>query len=300
MNHFKKYHLETKKDLISDHKETLLAFIHWLQMRRLNTRPLPLQIPRLPAVQENACALCSKFCNLKMIPHGVKGPSPVGTTLFIVLRGLDPIVQYLILVQGLRSLLLSILLLSHPHASPTKALILLAMALGSTLKQIYTLLYTANEIMPASSAAIISASQTFFNSANSIISLTTATSFLTPEFLYTDTRLGISPLLILGSAGYVVGLAGEIISETQRKNFKADPKNHGKLYSCGLFGFARHINYGSNMIWRASYALASGGWVYGLVALLMFAGQFLGVGVPIMDRYCTKKVSLLVLRADLC
>ena len=166
------------------------------------------------------------------------------------------------------------------------------------MKQIYTLLYTANEIMPVCSAVFISASQTFFNSANSIISLTTAASFLTPGFLLAETRHGISVLLILGGVGYIVSITTEAISETQRKRFKDNTKNAGKLYTGGLFAYARHINYGSNLVWRVSYAVASGGWVYGLVGVVMFAGQFLMMGVPIMDKYCTTRVSFLLIRRN--
>ncbi|KAN0110705.1 hypothetical protein V8E51_007092 [Hyaloscypha variabilis] len=235
-----------------------------------------------------------------MIPHGVKGRSPVGTTIFVLLRCLDPLLQYLILAKNFGSPLLDILNLSHPPTSApdvylglsTQPLILLGMALGSTIKQIYTVLYTANEIMPVASAVLISASQTLFNSANSLISLTTATSFLTPGLLLTDTWYGISLLLILGSVGYVVGIISEAISETQRKNFKDDPKNAGKLYTNGLFAFTRHANCGSNLVWRVSYAVASGGWVYGLVNVVMFAGQFLGMGVPIMDGYCARRYGI--------
>ena len=72
-----------------------------------------------------------------------------------------------------------------------------------------------------------------------------------------------SPIFILGIVGYAVGLSGEIISEAQRKKFKDSPKHVGKAYTSGLFGFARHINYGSNMIWRVSYNIACGGWIYG-------------------------------------
>ncbi len=96
----------------------------------------------------------------------------------------------------------------------------------------------------------------------------------------------------------MVGVASETVSETQRKNFKDDPKNAGKLYTNGLFAFARHVNYGSNLVWRASYSVASGGWVYGLVSAVMFAGQFLMMGIPIMDEYCGKKVSFPFLEWD--
>lgn len=45
------------------------------------------------------------------------------------------------------------------------------------------------------------------------------------------------------------------------------------------------------MICRVVYAVASGWWVYGLLCLVMFAGRFLMMGVPVMDRYCAKMVA---------
>ncbi|PMD30477.1 hypothetical protein L207DRAFT_549432 [Hyaloscypha variabilis F] len=235
-----------------------------------------------------------------MIPHGVKSRSPVGITIFVLLRCLDSLLQYLILAKNFGTPLLGTLPFSRPPTPApdvclglfTKSLILLDMALGSTIKQIYTLLYTANEIMPVSSAVLISASQTLFNSVNSIISHTNTTLFLTPGLLLTDTWYGISLLFILSSFGYIIGIVSETISETQRKNFKDDPKNAGKLYTNGLFAFARHVNYGSNLVWRVSYAVASGGWIYGLVNVVMFAEQFLGMGVPIMDGYCARRYGI--------
>jgi protein-S-isoprenylcysteine O-methyltransferase Ste14 len=234
-----------------------------------------------------------------LIPYGVKGPSPIGTTVFTVLRCLDPFLQYGILAKGLANPLINLLHVSSPvDSAPAvalglsiKPLALLAMAVGSTVKQVYTLLFTANEIMPPSSALLICASQTIFNSVNSILSLTAAASAFTPAVLSTETELGFSPIFILGVTGYIVGISGEVTSEAQRKNFKENPKNEGKIYTSGLFRLARHINYGSNMIWRVSYALAGGGWIYGMVNVVFFANVFLTNAVPIMDEYCAKRVS---------
>jgi hypothetical protein len=45
------------------------------------------------------------------------------------------------------------------------------------------------------------------------------------------------------------------------------------------------------LIRRVVYAVASGWWVDGLLCLVMFAGQILMMGVPVVDRYCAKRVS---------
>jgi hypothetical protein len=178
--------------------------------------------------------------NLKMIPHSVKSRSPVGTIIFVVLCCLDPLLQYAVLAPGLWGPFLDLLNVSSsaPDVSlglSTKYLILLAMTLGSIIEKIYTILYTANEIMPISSAAIISAPHTVFTSANSIISLTTAALLFTPGVLSSYTKYGISPVFMIRTVGYIIRLSGEIISETQHKKFKDDPKNTEKLYAVSLF-----------------------------------------------------------------
>ncbi|EEB94925.1 hypothetical protein MPER_06187, partial [Moniliophthora perniciosa FA553] len=43
----------------------------------------------------------------------------------------------------------------------------------------------------------------------------------------------------------------------QRKRFKDDVRNVGKPYTGGLFGLARHINYGGYMLWRTGFAIAA-------------------------------------------
>ena len=40
---------------------------------------------------------------------------------------------------------------------------------------------------------------------------------------------------MIRTVGYIISLSGEIISDTQRKKFKDDPKDTGKLYAVGFF-----------------------------------------------------------------
>jgi hypothetical protein len=209
----------------------------------------------------------------------VKRPSPLGTSLFIGLRSLDPFLQYGILGSGLAAPLLSALNVSTVRSSaplvvlglPLKPFIVLAMAAGTTIKQVYWIAYLSNEEMPTGNSIIISIFNTVFNSANSILSLTAAANFFAPSFL-TGSQNGneISPLFILGSISYTIGLIIEAVSETQRKSFKDDPKNKGKAYTGGLFGLARYINYGAYTVMRSGYALASGGWVWGSFVVIFF------------------------------
>lgn len=152
--------------------------------------------------------------------------------------------------------------------------------------------------MPPANAILISVFNTVFNSANSILSLTTAASAFTPSLLTAADDTGAPALLVLSSISYFVGLALEAVSEQQRKAFKDDSKNAGKLYTGGLFGLARHINYAGYIIWRSSYALAAGGWIWGAVVAAFFSWDFANRAVPVLDEYCASKVCLWCLSRD--
>jgi protein-S-isoprenylcysteine O-methyltransferase Ste14 len=215
------------------------------------------------------------------------------------LRTADIFLQYGILAKGLASPLLNTFNVSQaPNFGPAialgmplKPLLVLAMAAGSSIKQSYWLLFVSREEMPPANAILISVFNTIFNSANSILSLTSAASAFTPSLLTAADDNGASALLTLSSISYFVGLALEAVSEQQRKAFKDNSKNAGKLYTGGLFGLARHINYAGYIIWRSSYALASGGWVWGALVAAFFSWDFANRAVPVLDKYCASKVS---------
>lgn len=90
---------------------------------------------------------------------------------------------------------------------------------------------------------------------------------------------------------FVLGMLAETVSEVQRKIFKDKPENKGRVYTGGLFGLARHINYGGYTIWRAGFALASAGWIWAAVVGAFFAYDFATRGIPVLDEYCGNKVS---------
>jgi hypothetical protein len=233
----------------------------------------------------------------------VKRPSPVGTSLFVGLRSLDVFVQYGILAKGIADPLLNRLSISTiPSNSaavvalglPLKPLVVFAMAAGTAIKQIYWISFLSQEEMPPANAIPIAIFNTLFNSINSILSLTAAASYFTPSFSFLGdeaNEAGVSPLFILGTISYIAGTAIETISEIQRNNFKADPRNAGKPYTGGLFSLARHINYGAYTLMRSGYALASGGWIWSSIAAAFLLHDFASRGVPVLDDYCMKKAS---------
>jgi steroid 5-alpha reductase family enzyme len=229
----------------------------------------------------------------------VKAPSPLGTSLFVGLRQFDIFIQYGFLAKGLADPLLKLLSVTPTTTAPIVALglplrqlIILAMAAGTAIKQSYAVCFIQQEEMRPGTAIMVAVFNTIFNSTNTIFSLTAAASYFTPSVLTrTDNATGFSPLFILGVTIYVLGMATETIAEIQRREFKADPKNAGKPYMGGLFGLARHINYGGYTIMRAGYALATGGWLWSAFVFTFFFQEFVTRGVPVLDEYCSKRVS---------
>ncbi|KAK3080358.1 hypothetical protein LTS18_002132 [Coniosporium uncinatum] len=235
---------------------------------------------------------------MDLIARGVKRPTPVGSTIFVGLRTLDPLLQYQILRHGwgtsaLQKAGLEILPAGLPTATGTfidaiglspYRLVLLAMATGSSVKQIYWLLGISQEEFPPSAATAVGIYNTVFNSINSLL----FTCALTSGSTYNGGTFPQVPFIV-GSALYVVGITIETVAEIQRAQFKRDPKNKGQCYNGGLWSWARHINYGGYSLWRTGYSLAAGGWPWALVVMAWLSLDFNLRAVPVLDGYCSER-----------
>lgn len=226
-----------------------------------------------------------------------KGPSRIGTILFTILRLLDLPLQYYLLHSGLSHRIISSLggtpvsLPTGPGSlalSPYQSLILL-LALGSTAKQLYWLLFINTEVFSAPFATLIAVYNTLLNTLNTLLSLWLLTS--------NSPSPGHSALhssLPLGVALYATGLWAEWWCEVQRKAFKADPKNQGKLYTGGFFSLARNINYGGYTLWRVGYGIVCAGLPWGMVMGAWLAGDFINRAIPNLEGYVEGRVSIVV------
>jgi steroid 5-alpha reductase family enzyme len=105
-------------------------------------------------------------------------------------------------------------------------------------------------------------------------------------------------LLDLAGRGlWAVGMAMEVVADLQKIAFSADPANHGRFISTGLWARSRHPNYAGEMLIWAGVWLASlsglGGWLEGALAALspLFVAGLLRYvsGVPILERRADKK-----------
>ncbi|KAF2125392.1 hypothetical protein P153DRAFT_370060 [Dothidotthia symphoricarpi CBS 119687] len=232
-----------------------------------------------------------------LISRGDYTSTPAGKAAFFLLRAIEPLLQYSILAYGVGTPLLHrVGLRTLPPGLPATTgiaaidglglspyrLVLLGMSVGSAVKQNLWVTLLSGEPMTVGNAFLVGAFNAVCNSLNTYAFLLSATSASTESDFP-------QPSLVVGSTLYVVGILTELVAEAQRKRFKMDPKNKGKPYTGGLWQFARHINYGGYTLWRAGYALASGGWAFGAVVGAFFLYDFATRGVPILNEYCEKR-----------
>ncbi|KAF4957077.1 hypothetical protein FSARC_11408 [Fusarium sarcochroum] len=217
-----------------------------------------------------------------------------GVITFVGLRSADVLLQYYLIRHGLGTKLIEalggravdanqVIASSNIGLRPYYSIIA-AMALGSSVKQILTMLIVSEQDTPVSSAVVISFFNTAFNTINSFFSL-----WATTTNVPTTLASGQSSAVFVGLGFYLFGILAEIVSELQRTAFKRNPDNKGKPFSGGLFSMARHINYGGYTIWRAAYAFTAGGWAWGLVVGSFFFYDFASRGVPVLDAYMSKR-----------
>jgi hypothetical protein len=233
-----------------------------------------------------------------------KTASAVGRGIFIGLRALDVWWQYRLLRDGWAAQAIKTLggqsvpvqqILTAANVTclqPYYGLVSL-LSLGSSVKQIATMMIVSEQETPVSSAITIAAFNTIFNTVNTLLSVWTVTSQAptvvssgqSPAYLFAN------PLIAIGAGAYVLGILTEAVSEFQRTAFKKKPENKGKPYGGGLFYFATNINYGGYTIWRAGYALVTGGFSLATITFSFFFYDFAARGVPVLDDYLTTKVS---------
>lgn len=223
-----------------------------------------------------------------------------GTTIFIGLRIADVFLQYSLLRRGWASRLIEfcggtpvgagqLLATTGSQLQPYFAVISL-MSLGSSLKQILTTIFVTETAFTPKIATIVAVFNTVINGLNTIFSVWSATSQVPEQ----GGLLAISqsPVILAGTAFYLIGIFMEMVSELQRTQFKKDPANKGKPFDGGLFALARHVNYGGYTIWRAAFSFTAGGWPWSLFMFSYFSYDFAARGIPVLDQYLQGRVSL--------
>ncbi|KAI9836326.1 MAG: hypothetical protein M1837_003414 [Sclerophora amabilis] len=227
------------------------------------------------------------------------GSSPVGKTVFCGLRLLDSLLQYTILSRHVLASFVPMLLggsLAPPAVSGTTTLLglspyqllILSMAIGSSIKHTFWVIFISQQQMPVGLAFTIAGINTVMNSLNTVFSLWSRTSPYSSTDPSWASVLQNAPVL-LGLLFYITGILVETSAEIQRSRFKRDSRNAGKPYGSGLFGWARNINYGGYTLWRSGYSFAAAGPVWGVTVGSFFFHDFATRGVPVLDKYCQQR-----------
>lgn len=232
-----------------------------------------------------------------------KNASPVGKAIFIGLRALDVWWQHNLLTRGWATQ--AIEWLGGQSVSGSKILtsasvttlqpyygLVSLLSLGSSIKQIATMIFVSEQETSVASAITIAGFNTIFNSVNTLLSVWAVTSQAPGPVSPSNLTLA-NPLVAIGASAYLIGILTEAISEFQRTAFKKNPANKGKPYGGGLFSLATNINYGGYTVWRAGYALVTGGIPLAALTFSFFFYDFAARGVPVLDEYLTNRVSIL-------
>ena len=97
-------------------------------------------------------------------------------------------------------------------------------------------------------------------------------------------------LLVIGAVVWFVGFYFEAVSDAELSDFKANPKNRGKVIQTGLWRYSRHPNYfGETVLWWGVFIMSLAVlelWsAVALVSPLMITLLLLFVsGVPLLEK----------------
>ena len=106
----------------------------------------------------------------------------------------------------------------------------------------------------------------------------------------TTTRKPLGWLALIGFLVWAFGLGFEVLADTQKSAFKANPENKGDFIDVGLWAWSRHPNYfGEIVLWLgvamiALPVLRGWQWVALISPLYVTAQLALVSGIPILER----------------
>ena len=217
----------------------------------------------------------------------IHGSDPIGKLIFAVLRAVDPILQYWLISSGVGVMIVNFLganqiqnIENHQSGfvmQPVQRLMVLC-ALVSAMKHIYWVLFVSEQKFDYGMATMIGTFNLVVNSINTLASLY--------RLSYAN-EIGLEQ--IVGCLLFIVGIFIEFYSEEQRRSFKNNPANKGRLYTSGLFSAARHINFCGYLIWRSGAALSSGSVILFLLTVGYWIFYFKTQAIPKLAHWMDSK-----------
>ena len=111
----------------------------------------------------------------------------------------------------------------------------------------------------------------------------------------TVTRKELDLFALIGFLVWVFGFAMEVVADTQKSRFRADPENKGKFIHTGLWAWSRHPNYfGEIMLWIGVAIIALPvlrGWQWITLISPVFVALLITrvSGVPMLEKRADEK-----------
>jgi steroid 5-alpha reductase family enzyme len=111
----------------------------------------------------------------------------------------------------------------------------------------------------------------------------------------TTTRKGLDLFVIIGFLIWAIGFSIEVVADSQKNRFNANPDNKGKFIQTGLWSRSRHPNYfGEIMLWFGVAVIVLPvlqGWQWIVLLSPVFVTLLLTrvSGVPLLEKKADKK-----------
>jgi steroid 5-alpha reductase family enzyme len=111
----------------------------------------------------------------------------------------------------------------------------------------------------------------------------------------TANSVPLGPLAFLGIGVWLLGFGIEVVADRQKQAFRADPDNHDRFITTGLWSWSRHPNYfGEIMLWVGIALLALptlAGWQYVTLVSPVFVLLLLTriSGVPMLESAARRR-----------
>lgn len=110
-----------------------------------------------------------------------------------------------------------------------------------------------------------------------------------------EKRMAIGAYAITGFLVWLFGFVFEVISDSQKSKFKADPENKGKFINTGLWSWSRHPNYFGEIVLWIGVAIVALPILQGWQWITMISPIFITIlltkisGIPMLENRADEK-----------